>query len=217
MLHRSIVPLLAVLACGPAKTATTPPAADPPGDSGASPAGTAALDPAIAEHMRSAQKVDRIKLRFDEHGRIVKQSLYHGDASTIGAPAQAAAAERFPGAETLFYENEVYADLGPVEEIEVKTKDGRRCEIAAKPDGTVIYEECQMDASALPEPVAAAVAKLAPGATIEEAEVKKRPEGDEYTVEVTVDGRSQYLRIRSDGSLIQRLLRVPAIVEIPLP
>ena len=35
--------------------------------------------------------------------------------------------------------------------------------------------------------------------------------------EVEADGREYYLRCKPDGTIIQKLARVPAVIEVPLP
>ena len=178
--------------------------------------GTAALDATIRDAAISAQNVERMKVRVDDAGAIVKQSVYHNDASRIPAPIQALAEKTFPGARPLYYETEFYADLGLVHEVELETTDGKQCEVSSKPDGTLVYTECRMDARELPDPVTARVEATIAGGKILEAEQKQGPEVDEYTVEIEFEGREYYLRVKPDGTLIAKLLRVPAIIELPL-
>ena len=61
-----------------------------------------------------------------------------------------------------------------------------------------------------------AVGKLYPGAKVLEAETKKGPQMDEITLEVQVGEGEHYVRIKPDGTLVQRLVRIPAVVEIPI-
>ena len=107
--------------------------------------------------------------------------------------------------------------LGDVFEVEVDTKDGKRCAVAAKADGTEVYVECRVDPAELSEPIVKAVEALMPGGKIVEAESKKGPGIYEVSVEVESGGREYYLRVSPDGTLIQKLVRIPAIVEVPAP
>lgn len=178
--------------------------------------GSTALDAKIRETAMSAPNVERMKVRVDDAGKIVKQSVYHGDAGTTPAPVRELAEKTFPGGRPLFYETEVYADVGLVYEVEVETTDGKQCEVSGQPDGTLVYTECRLDARELPEPVTARIDATLAGGKVIEAEVKKGPNVDEFTIEVEFQGREYYLRIRPDGTLIAKLLRVPAIIELPL-
>lgn len=158
----------------------------------------------------------KMKVRTDANGVLVKQSVYHQQLAAIPEPVQKLAAAKFPGAKTDYVESELYAEHGRVYEIEVTTADGQHCEIAASADAAELYTECIIDAAALPAAVAATVAKLYPGAKVLEAETKKGPKIDELTVEIQVEGGEHYLRVAPDGTVIQRLVRIPAIIEIPL-
>ena len=92
---------LAHAGCGSASTSdatTTPPAgANASLVVDASTAGTATINPAVAAAARSAKDVAKMKIRLNANGEMVKQSVYHGDASTIAAPALELAETTFPG------------------------------------------------------------------------------------------------------------------------
>jgi hypothetical protein len=176
---------------------------------------SAGMTQPIADAAKGAT-VERMKVRFDDAGAIVKQSVYHADRSGIPQAVLDLAEQTYPGGQTKHYETEHYADFGPVFEVEVETADAKLCEVAARPDGELVYTECRIDAGELPEPVSARVSATFPEGKILEAERKSGPEADEFTVEVEVGGREFYLRIAPDGTLIGKLVRVPAIVELPI-
>jgi hypothetical protein len=216
------VPLLVLatfaLACNePAATTQPCEATTTDAAPGTAAAGTATLDATIRKTASSAPQVERMKIRVDDSGVIVKQSVYHGDASVIPAAVRELAEKTFPEARALKYETEVYADIGLVFEIELETKDGKLCEVSSQPDGTLVYTECHIDPRELPEPVAARAEATIAGGKIIEAEQKTGPKVDEFTVEVEHEGREFYLRVRPDGTLIAKLVRVPAIIELPIP
>jgi hypothetical protein len=157
-----------------------------------------------------------MKIRTDAGGAVVKQSLYHRDLAAIPKPVHDLAAQKFPGGKTEQVESELYLEHGRVYEVEVTTTDGKKCEVAASAEGVELYTECVVEPASLPAPVTAAIAKLYPDAKVLEAETKKGPEVDEITVEVQVGGGEHYLRVKPDGTVIQRLVRIPAVVEIPI-
>lgn len=219
MLRACLLPSLALLlACttsGAASEGTTPPASASSATtaSGATPA--AALDVELVETATTAPKVEKMRIRVDAQGTVVKQALYHDQASVIPAAVMELAKTRFPKATVIGYETERYADRGRVYEVRVDDG-GTECEVAASPEGVELYTECHVDPASLDAAVMATVEATAPGGKILEAETKKGPEIDELTVEVEQGGRELYLRLRPDGSLIQALRRIPAIVEVPL-
>jgi len=178
--------------------------------------GAGALDGELVK-LAAAGPAQKMKLRTDAAGTLVKQSVYHADASAIPKAVHDLAAQKFPGGKLARVESELYAEHGRVYEIEMQTSDGKTCEVAASEDGTELYTECEVDPKSLPAPVNDAIAKLYPGAKILEAETKKGPKVDEITIEVQVGEGEHYVRIAPDGNVIQRLVRVPAVVEIPLP
>lgn len=157
-----------------------------------------------------------MKIRVNAEGGIVKQALYHDQSTVIPQPVLEAAKAKFPGSTPVHYELELYAELGRVFEVEVKTSDGRQCELAAHEDGTELYTECRVDPAELDPTILATVEREALGGTLLEAEHKTGPEMDEFTVEVDSQGVELYLQIASDGSLLSKHKRVPAVVEVPL-
>lgn len=214
MSRASLLPLALLLACTPKASGgegTTPPTASAPTPAAA----PAALDAQLVQTATTAATVSKMKIRVDATGAIVKQSVYHDDTQAIPAAVLELAKTRFPGAPIVHFESELYADLGRVYEVEVDDG-GKRCEVAATPEGTEVYVECQVDPAGLSAEVKASVEKLAPGGKLLEAETKTGPDVDELTLEVEHDGRELYLRMRPDGTIIQALRRVPAVIELPL-
>lgn len=209
-----LFPLALALACTPKGSAGTTPPTEP----AVAPAGGAseALDAEIVQTAITADNVHKMKIRVDANGGLVKQSVYHDEASALPAAVLELAKARFPGAPIRHYESELYADRGRVYEVAVDDG-GKHCEVAVTAEGVEVYVECEVDPATLTAEVMAAIEKLAPGGKLLEAESKKGPGIDELTVEVEHGGRELYLRLRPDGTLIQTLRRVPAIIEVPLP
>lgn len=174
----------------------------------------AALDRELVE--TAARGAIKMKVRTDATGGLVKQSVYHRDQAAIPKPVHELAAKKFPGSKIEYVESELYREHGRVYEIEVATADGRKCEVAASAEGAELYEECIVEAASLPAPVTDAVAKLYPGAKVLEAETKKGAKMDEITVEVQVGEGEHYVRLKPDGTVIERLVRIPAVIEIPI-
>ncbi|MEM6990508.1 MAG: hypothetical protein AAF721_08425 [Myxococcota bacterium] len=207
-------------ACG--TTAAEAPSSTPPTQEVATteaPAasGTAtALEPAVAKAAAGADVI-KMKIRLDGSGAIVKQSVYHGDKGQIAEPVLALAESKFPGSTPRRYETEWYADLGEVHEVEVDTKDGKKCEVAAKADGTELYVECHETEAALSAAAKKAITDAFPDAKILEVESKKGPGLDEITVELESGGVEYYFIVKPDGSDARKLRRIPAIVEVPVP
>lgn len=175
-----------------------------------------ALQPGVAAAAQHATDVSKIKLRLDASGKIVKQSVYHGDQSKIAAPVLDLTAKKFPGSKPRRYETEWYADLGEVHEVEVETADGKTCEVAAKPDGTELYVECHEPHDSLSAAVKALVSKSYPNGKILEVESKTGPNVDEITIEVESGGVEYYVIVSPDGSNARTMRRIPAIVEVPV-
>jgi hypothetical protein len=228
-MHRAaILCVLVSIACGtePRPATETPEPAPAPAPT---PTPTQAVDVAatapqtgtavhadIIATSRSAKGVEKVKLRTDAAGKLVKQAVYHLDASRVPEPVKELAKKEFPGSKPVRYETEIYADIGAVFEVEVQTKDGKRCEVAANAEGVLRYKECRVKAKELPMEVTRKLGELHPKGKIVEAETKKGPEIDEVTVELQEGGRAFYVRLQPDGTVIQTLLRVPAVLEVPV-
>jgi len=213
------------LACGQDEPAPTAAPADAtPSPAVQAPATTAAGDDSplsaqVREVASSGAKIELMELRLDEAGAIVKQAVYHDDKDAIPEPVRALAEQTYPGSKPYRYETEHYADRGVVYEVEVETAEGQKCEVAASAEGELIYRECQIPAAELPEAVASRVSATIADGKILEAEYKQvEGEADEsYSVEIEADAREYYLRIAADGTLLSKHLRVPALVELPIP
>jgi hypothetical protein len=216
--YASVLSMLVLSACG-TSTATTP-VSDTPTSASAAPMvaeASAGLDAEIVETAITAPKLDKMKVRVDATGALVKQSLYHYDATAVPKAIRDLAAQQYPESTPVRYETEWYDDLGRVYEVEVQTKEGKRCEVAATPDGKLQYTECQLDPSELPSDVVATVHAIGGSATVLEAEHKQRDGSEEYTVELELPSGELYLRIGPDGALLGKYRRVPGIIEVPVP
>ncbi|MBX7083771.1 MAG: hypothetical protein K1X88_31465 [Nannocystaceae bacterium] len=201
------------LACRPAGTtaATTTPGGGEPSAST-----SAAIDPDLVAIARRPGVAIKAKLRVDASGALQKQSIYHRDAQAIPESVRSKTLARWPDAAIVRYESERYADRGRVHEVEVQLPSGQQCELAVADDGGELYEECRIEASALPAPVAAQVTAMFPDGTVHEAETKKGPGLDELTLEIAAGGQEYYVRIAPDGKVLSKLLRIPAVLEVPV-
>ncbi len=219
-MSRRVLAFVLLTACGTsgATTATPDPAAPEPASQAPMTADPgAALDAEIVKTAMTADRLDKVKVRVDADGKMLKQSLYHFDAAAIPKPIRDLAASTYPESTPVSYETEWYVEVGRVYEVEVDTKDGQHCEVAATPDGKLQYTECRIDPSTLPSAVAKTVHDMAGTREILEAEKKARGDGEEYTVEIADPGGDLYLRIAADGSVIGKYRRVPGIIEVPVP
>lgn len=180
-------------------------------------AGPGRLDAELVALAMRAGRVERIRVRTDEQGNVIKLAVYHHEESEVPEAVRQLAEERFPEAEVRYYESEVYADIGRVYEVEVNTSEGRECEVSARADGSLVYVECEIEAADIPAPVAEAVARLVPNGEIIEAESKEGPGLNAVHVEVRAeDGREHYLRFSPAGELIGHSLRIQATIEVPV-
>ena len=176
-----------------------------------------ALSPRVRELASATPTVDKLKLRFDTEGRLVKQALYHGDAAAVPAALIDAVEASYPGHSISGYETEHYADLGAVFEVEFDTSEGQHCELAGREDGSVIYTECRVDLAKLPESITKSIDGIFAGAKLLEAELKTMDEQESYSIELEHEGREYYLHLDAEGQVTAKHVLVPAIVELPLP
>jgi len=187
----------------------------PPTTAAGAATGVGHVDPAFAAAAASYQGAYKIKLYFDAKGVMYKASLYHHDDAKVPEVVRKLAAERMPGSTVTAYEFELYADAGPVHEVEVKTADGRECEVSATPAGVFRYTECQVPPANLLPAIAKLVADNAPGGQVVEVEERKDASGAvEIRVESKVGEVIHYLRFRPSGELLSRALRYASEVEV---
>lgn len=189
-----------------------------PGDPApaATPAGPS-LEAEIVRAAGTAAGVSKFKLEADADGKLRELSLYHNDESALPPAVLALREQQYPGSKVRAYEIEFDAAVGRVFEVEVTTKDKQECEYSAKPDGTLVYNECHIDAKALSPAIQAAVARTVPGAKILEAEKKTYPDGRMvYSVELSASGKQHELYFENDAMTRHELV-FPAQVEIPAP
>jgi hypothetical protein len=194
--------------------------------------GPGQLDPEIVR--AAASGASKLKLELEADGTVRKLAVYHHDAAALPAVVTARAMEVYPGAEIRMYETEFYREHGRVFEVEVLTKDKQVCELSAKADGTLVYNECEVDPKTLPEPVKAGIAAAAPGLEIREAETKTYADGKlEFVVEVARpaakskkardddddddDHNGEELYLDAAGKLLRREITLEAEVEIAKP
>lgn len=212
--------LLSTLSAGCATTSeiASPAASEP--SSGSMSADVAApsggLHETVARLAVTANTVEEFEFRLDENGAMIKQAIYHDDASAVSEAVKAKALELYPGATIVAYETEFYADAGIVHEVEVKTADGQECEVSATPDGTLRYQECELEMADVPAHISAAVKSAYPEGKLLEVETKKGPGLDVMTAEVESGGARYYLTMSADGTIEAVHKRIEALVEIPI-
>lgn len=220
MRRLSIAFLLSTSATGCATTSETAqpiptePSATPMAPDVAVPGG--GLHETVARIAVTAKTVEEFEFRLDDRGALIKQAIYHDDASAVSEAVKAKALELYPGSTIVAYETEFYADAGIVHEIEVKTADGQACEVSATPDGTLRYQECELDPADVPAQITAAVKSAYPDGKLLEVETKKGPGLDVVTAEVESGGIEYYVTMDADGTIEAVHKRIEALVEIPV-
>ena len=178
--------------------------------------GPGVMDP-TAFASATAASARKMEIDADGTGHFTKVSVEHVDAALAPAALQAMVQSTWPGATLQKYEREVYADVGMVHEVEVKTADARECELSMTDAGALYYTECKVAQAEMAPGVAATMSSTLPGGTLVEAEVRKGPKFDECRIEATAGGRTYYLRIGSDGKLISKAAVLQAEVNVPVP
>ena len=210
---REIAALKQQIAALSAKPAEAPPPADA---RPATPTGPA-LDADIVRAASTAAGVKKLKLECEADGSLRELSLYHNDKSALPEAVLALREKQYPGSQIRAYETEFEREHGRIFEVEVTTKDGQECEYSAKPDGTLVYNECHVDPKTLSEAVRAAVKAKLPGAKIVEAEKKTYADGRTVdSVELRAAGQLHELYFEGD-KLIRHELVFPAQIEVPAP
>lgn len=174
------------------------------------------LHKTVARIAITANTVEEFEFRLDEHGALIKQAIYHDDASAVSEAVKAKALELYPDARIVAYETEFYADAGIVHEVEVKTADGQKCEVSATPDGALRYQECELEMAKVPAHISAAVKSAYPEGKLLEVETKKGPGLDVITAEVESGGVEYYLTMSTAGTIEAVHKRIEALVEIPV-
>lgn len=196
-----------------ARLSEKPTSAAPPPSAPAGPS----LDAEIVRAASTAAGVTKLKLEVEADGSVRELSLYHNDATALPAPVTALLEQQYPGAKIRAYETEFDRTHGRLFEVEVLTKDKRECEYSAKPDGTLVYNECHIDAKTLSEPIRAAITRTVPGAKITEAEKTTYADGREVvSVELSAGGKQHELYFERDAMTRHELV-FPGQVEVPSP
>ncbi|RMG99162.1 MAG: hypothetical protein D6705_03990 [Deltaproteobacteria bacterium] len=170
----------------------------------------------IAALLAKDVPIDKIEFEIGPDGAVEEIAVYHQDAASVPEAVRATAGKAFPGARTVAFELEWLATGALVHEVEVKTADGRKCEVSSAPDGAARYTECEIGARELPAPVRKAVRGLG---KVVEAEHKKTADGAE-TYEIELDGRDGTVGIvvvDPAGNVVQRRRRFTAEVSAPAP
>ena len=175
------------------------------------------LDAELERAAGTAEGVQKFELEVEADGSLRELAVYHNDASVLPAAVLALQEQQYPGSKVRVYEIEFDRDHGRVFEVEVTTADKQECEYSAKPDGTLVYNECHIDPKALSEAVQAAIPKAVPGAKLLTAEKKTYPDGRTiHSVELSAAGKTHELYFENDA-MIRHELVFDAKVEVPAP
>ncbi len=109
----------------------------------------------------------------------------------------------FPNAKPSEFETETFEGRA-VYEVEYK-ENGKEYELLYSADGILVQTEEEIDVKSLPEPVAQAVNKAYPEATIKEAEKLMKPDGTltGYEVEIKTEGKKIGLELDVNGKILR--------------
>lgn len=109
----------------------------------------------------------------------------------------------FPNAKPSEFETETFEGRA-VYEVEYK-ENGKEYELLYSADGILVQTEEEIDVKSLPEPVAQAVNKAYPEATIKEAEKLMKPDGTltGYEVEIKTEGKKIELELDVNGKILR--------------
>src|SRR5262245_45557777 len=178
------------------------------------PKGPGFIDPRMAA---AAQwdTVKEVEIAIDGAGNMTKVAVEQSSGDKAPEALRKLVETTYPGGTITEYEQEIYQDNVLVHEVEVKTADGKECEISATEAGVLRYTECKLKPEELAEPVKKAIEAAVPGAEITEAEVRKTPDGvEEFRIELKGKTGKWYLRLKGDGTMIARARLVEAEIAI---
>ena len=180
------------------------------------PAGPGFIDPRMAAAAQS-ETAKEVELILDGSGAITKIAVEDTNGDKTPPALRKLAEATFPGSTLGRYEQEIYPDRALVHEVEVKTADGKTCEVSANEAGVLRYSECNLKPEEIADAARKALDAALPGAEIVEAELRRTPGNpDEYRIEVTSGARKWYFRISPEGTVLERAIRVEAEITIPV-
>lgn len=109
----------------------------------------------------------------------------------------------YPNAKEVEFEKETSKGK-TVYEAEFKESD-REYEVLFDADGVILQIEETLDVKSLPEPIAQAISKAYPKATIEDAEKITKPDGTfiVYEVEIKNEGKKLELELDANGKILK--------------
>ena len=179
--------------------------------------GPGRLDPRLLGEVHRLAQVRKLELRLGDGGEVRQLAVLHQQRQRAPEAVLRLLEERLPGATVVELELERHAEHGWEHELLVRTADGRHCELAATPEGTFLYLECEVAIGALPQAITEAAARLAPGATLSKAETLEAPDRRQIAVELRRGAATQILVFSPGGELVAQLAKVQGRIEIPLP
>ncbi|MGK0360424.1 MAG: hypothetical protein ACI9U2_002737 [Bradymonadia bacterium] len=171
------------------------------------------VTPGFGQTVADTPTTREVRVYLEPGGGIRGLSIYHLDAEAIPAAVRTLGASRFPGRKIVYYETEWYADGTQVFEVEYALEDGRKGEIAARVDGSLVYVERPMPS--VPEPARRAAMEAVAGGRIIEGDRRQGPGIDHFILKLDLRGRVHVLHIDAQGQVLQHGIRVPAKIEVP--
>lgn len=171
------------------------------------------VTPGFAQTVADTPSTREVRVYLEPGGGIRGLSIYHLDAESIPDAVRTLGASRFPGRKIVYYETEWYADGTQVFEVEYALENGRKGEIAARIDGSLVYVERPVPS--VPEPTRRAAMGAVAGGRIVEGNRRQGPGIDHFILKLDLRGRVHVLHIDAQGQVLQHGIRVPAKIEVP--
>lgn len=163
-----------------------------------------------------ARMAQKLELQVDKLGNVTELE-YHIDPAQVPQVVRDAMDALHPGGDYAGAEKERQAGVLYYELTRVV--DGREVEAMFTPAGVLHAEEVEVDASAVPEPVKAAIQTAYPEGTVDKWEEIRNDEREvvEYHVKLTEAGRKVKVTVSKEGVIQGAVFEIPAEIEVPAP
>ena len=171
------------------------------------------ITPDFSQTVADTPTTREVRVYLEPGGGIRGLSIYHLDAEAIPPAVLALGASRFPGRKIIYYETEWYADGSQVFEVEYALEGGKKGELAARIDGSLVYVERPV--ATLPPAARSAALVAVTGGRILEGERRQGPGIDHFILKIDQGGRVHVVHVDAQGQVLQHGIRVPAKIEVP--
>ena len=168
-----------------------------------------------AVNSNETNRAEHITIRLDKNGDIGRISIHRKDYNRVPRAVRERVEIELPQSVFREYEVELFPNENDkIYTVEVRTTVGEICKTSTTFAGILRWTACRVEALQLPTAVRATAISNVPLGAIVTLEKPRNSSDNTYNVKMSDGAKVYRMRIREDGQLVEKRVRIPTWLEV---